>query len=287
MNASGNALGEIIAIFRYPVKSMLGEELRTAAIEPRGLVGDRGYALIDDETGRVISTKRPKRWARMFELRAFTEGAVWVQFPTGEALRIDDASLPAQLGEFFGRTVSVSSSPPPGARFDEVWVRELKDGAEPYFGGPSQIVEGEEMIAGGSSMGRDGNFFNLSPVHIVTTSSLRALSEADASSNFDAQRFRPNIILETSGSGFVESEWLKRRVRIGSAVLQVTIDVPRCVVTTLAQGDLPQDPHVLRTITTKNAIDVFSTGTKYPCVGIYADVVQAGEIHVGDVAALE
>jgi uncharacterized protein YcbX len=287
MNATTKVIGVITAIHRYPVKSMLGEELTAAAVKPRGLAGDRIYALIDSETGRVISSKRPKRWSRIFELRAYTDNAVWVQFPTGEALHIDDASLPTRLGEFFGRAVSVSSSPAPDAQFDEAWVRDLKNGADPYFGQPSRLEDGEEMIAGGSSMGRDGNFFNLSPIHIVTTSSLRALSEAAPASRFDAQRFRPNIIIDTPGSGFLEADWPERKLHIGTAEFRVTINVPRCVVTILAQGTLPQDPAILRTITSRNAIDVFQTGTQYPCLGIYAEVLHAGEIHVGDIATFE
>jgi uncharacterized protein len=288
MDLEGTPIGAVASIHRYPVKSMLGENLTSAVLDPRGLIGDRAYALIDDETGKVVSSKRPKRWSRILELHAFTySGAVLVRFPTGQTFPIDDASLPARLGEFFGRAVSIASSPPPNARFDEVWLRELKDGVAPYFGGPSRIEDGEEMVSGGSSMGRDGNFFNASPIHILTTSSLRALTLAAPSSRFDAQRFRPNIIIETPGSGFIDSQWATRTLRVGSALLHVTINVPRCVVTILAQGTLPYDPEILRINTSINAIDVFSTGTKYPCLGLYAEVLQAGEIRVGDPATLE
>jgi uncharacterized protein len=58
--------------------------------------------------------------------------------------------------------------------------------------------------------------------------------------------------------------------------------VPRCVTTTLPQGDLPADRDVLRTISAANAIDALQTGTPYPCVGVYADVLAEGEIRCGD-----
>ena len=170
MSSKTSAAGVVAAIYRYPVKSMLGEELNTVGVGADGVAGDRIYALIDDDTGRVVSVKRPKRWSRMFELRAFTDGTVRVRFPDGIARSVDDASLTVLLRAFFGRAVSISSSPPPDAYFDEAWVRDLKNGAAPYFGRPSRFEDGDEIVAGGGLMGKQGNFFNHSPVHIVTTS---------------------------------------------------------------------------------------------------------------------
>ena len=280
-------VGKVSAIFRYPVKSMLGESLDRASMDARGLVGDRAFALIDDETGKVVSAKRPKRWSRMFELQACTTDRVSVRFPSGDLIGIDDPRLPERLQEFFGRAVSVSTSPAPGAHYDEVWVRELKANAGPYYERPSRFEDGDEMVNGGSSMGSDGNFFNDSPIHIITTSTLRALGDAAPNSRFAAARFRPNFVIETSDIGFVETAWRGRKLTIGSTIFDVTITVPRCVMTTVAQGDLPDDPEVLRTITAHNAIDALSTGTRYPCVGVYAKVSLTGEICIGDEVRLE
>jgi uncharacterized protein YcbX len=282
-------LGRIASIWRYPVKSMLGEELNVAFIGARGLAGDRVYALIDNETGKVVSVKRPQRWSRIFELQAFSSnaaGAIWVRFPGENSFSIDDSSLPTRLREFLGRPVSISSLPPPNAHFDETWVRELKNGAGTYYGRPSHFEDGEEIVEAGSSMGRDGNFFNDSPIHIVTTSTLHALAEAAPASHFDAQRFRPNIVIDTPGEGFVENEWLGSTISIGSVEFSVTMTVPRCVMTTLAQGNLPRDPDILRAITANNAIDALSTGIHYPCVGVYAQVLHAGTVRIGDDALL-
>jgi uncharacterized protein YcbX len=162
----------------------------------------------------------------------------------------------------------------------------LKNGAEPYMGKASHMVDGEEMISGGSSMGRDGNFFNLIPLHIVTTGSLRAREQVAPASAFDPQRFRPNIVIETPGAGFPEVDWPGRTLQLGSTRLLIKMIVPRCVVTILAQGQLPKDPEVLRTISTSNAIDIFNNGTRYPCLDVYAEVLQPGAVHVGEVATL-
>ena len=281
-------VGRVSSILRYPVKAMLGEELETVALDQRGVVGDRQYALIDDETGKVVSHKRPRRWGRMFELTGRTSGAgdAVVSFPDGETVAVGDPKLGVRLGEFFGRPVTMADTPPPDARFDEVWVRELKGGAEPYFGMESRLEDGEEMIDGGAFMGPAGNFFNFGAVHLVTTGSVRELTRHAPRSRFDAHRFRPNLVVDTDEDGFVETAWQGRTLQIGPVGLRVSITVPRCVMTTLAQGDLPADRDVLRTIAATNSVDVLQTGTLYPCVGVYADVLAEGEIRCGDPVTL-
>lgn len=278
--------GTVTSLLRFPVKSMLGEELPEATLDPRGVVGDRRYALIDVETGKVVSVKRPKRWLRIFELRATTgagEGTVAVAFPDGDRFDIDDDRLPDRLSSFLGRPVTVADVPPPEATFDESWVPELKEGAEPYFGAPSRDEHDEpDLIDAGGFMGPNGNFFNFGAVHLVTTGTTRRLAHLAPTSRFDPHRFRPNLVVETDEDGFVETAWQGRRLRIGEVVLAVSFTVPRCVMTTLPQGELPGDAGVLRAITEHNRVDCFGTGTAYPCVGVYADVVEGGVIRAGD-----
>ena len=285
---TGTSVGSVSSVRRYPVKSMLGEALDEARVLRGGVVGDRAYALLDEESTKVVSVKRPKRWARMFELTATTDdhGRVEVAFPNGPSLGIDDPELPVRLSEFFGRQVSIATTPPPDATFDEVWLRELKGQAEPYFGQASRPEDGEEMIDGGAAMSLHGNFFNFGTVHVVTTGTTRRLAELAPASRFDPHRFRPNLVVETDDVGFVETDWQGRTLAIGDVRLAVTFTVPRCVMTVLEQGDLPADRDVLRTITEHNSHDVLATGTSYPCVGVYADVVEEGHVRVGDAVSL-
>jgi uncharacterized protein YcbX len=284
---TNTTVGVVSSLRRYPVKSVLGEEITTASIVARGVDGDRVYALIDDETGKVISVKRPRRWGRIFEIAA-TTGAdgVRVQLPDAPSMSIDDPELPGRLSDFFGRKVSVASVPPENASFDEAWVRELKNGVDPYFELPSRTEDGDELIDAGQLMGPLGNFFNFGAIHIVTTSTTRRLTELAPESRFDAHRFRPNIVVETDDDGFVETGWQGRTLTIGDARFGVSFTVPRCVMTTLEQGDLPADPNVLRTISQHNSVDMGGTGA-YPCVGVYAGVVTDGEIHVGQPVTIE
>lgn len=279
---SASAIGTVSDLRRYPVKSMLGEKLQRVSVTERGFPGDRVYALLDDETGKVISVKRPKRWGRMFELTARTDGgAVVVEFPGGVAVPIDDPDVSNRLSAFLGRSVSVATSPPADAGYDEQWAGELKEGARPYFGMETEELDGEEFIDGGSFMRANRNFFDFGVVHIVTTASTKQLATLAPESRFDPHRFRPNIVIDMPEVGFQEAAWQGRTLAIGDVRLTVGIPVPRCVMTTLAQGDLPGDRQVLRTLTRHNGIDLLGSGTPYPCLGSYADVAVAGEIAVG------
>jgi hypothetical protein len=62
--------GAVVSLWRYPVKSMMGEELNASDLTDRGLLGDRSLALVDTETGKVVSAKNPRKWATMFDCRA-------------------------------------------------------------------------------------------------------------------------------------------------------------------------------------------------------------------------
>lgn len=275
-------VGVVTEVRRYPVKSMLGETLREAIVTERGVDGDRIYALHDPEENKIVSVKRPKRWGRMFELTATTDdGIVHIRWPSGKRTAIDDAELSALLSAFFGRTVSIVSSPFDGAFFDETWESGLKGGAAPYGGMPSRDEDGDETIVNGGSWDVPGGFFNFGAIHIVTTSTVRALTAANASSRFDAHRFRPNIVVDTREDGFVETDWQDRTLVVGDVELGVTFTVPRCVMTIQAQGDLPADRDVLRTITRVNQVP-HRRGGVYPCVGVYAKVRVDGTIRVGD-----
>jgi uncharacterized protein YcbX len=62
VNKAQTTIGTVVSIWQYPVKSMLGEELDSSYVTERGLMGDRAYALIDKETGKVASAKSPRKW---------------------------------------------------------------------------------------------------------------------------------------------------------------------------------------------------------------------------------
>jgi uncharacterized protein YcbX len=126
----------------------------------------------------------------------------------------------------------------------------------------------------------EGTFFDCAVVHLLTTATLDRLRELYPQGRFEVRRFRPNVVVETANGvkEFVENAWIGHTVAIGHAVrVAVTGPCPRCVMTTLAQGDLPKDPGILRTAAQHNQVNV----------GVYASVLQGGEIRRGDSVRLE
>ena len=95
-----------------------------------------------------------------------------------------------------------------------------------------------------------------------------------------------NVVVKTDETGFVENDWIGRELAIGEAVkLRVAIPDPRCVMTTLAQDELPRDTDILRALAQHNKVEVGDAG-KLPCVGVYAVVEAPGVIRTGDQVTL-
>jgi uncharacterized protein YcbX len=77
-------LGTVAVLRRYPVKSMLGEDLRASDVTWRGLTGDRVLAVVHRVTGKVGSAKNPRLWRGLLKLAATASGpAVKITLPDG------------------------------------------------------------------------------------------------------------------------------------------------------------------------------------------------------------
>jgi uncharacterized protein len=100
----GASTGTVAALRRYPVKSMLGEDLRASDVTRRGLAGDRVLALVHRETGKVASAKNPRLWRGLLKLTACTSGAaVKITLPDGTAIASNDPGVDAALSGQLGR----------------------------------------------------------------------------------------------------------------------------------------------------------------------------------------
>jgi uncharacterized protein YcbX len=295
MNAS-EPVGTIRELWRYPVKSMLGEALDAADVAEGGIVGDRAYALVDRETGKVASAKHPKLWPNMLSCRAaFVEPPrpgdeappVRIALADGSSVRSDAADVDAVLSRFFGRDVKLARAAQNGYTIDQYHPDEENYDPE---GHRDEVVEAQLGAAffnqrGLPSAVPEGSFFDLYPVSVLTTSSLDRLDELEPQSHFDARRFRMNVIVDTPASGFVENAWVGRKLAIGDNVeVGVALPDPRCVMPSLAQEDVPRDPKILKALARHNRIDV--GGALYPCAGVYAVAEATGTIRKGDRVAL-
>lgn len=262
-------VGSIGALWRYPVKSMLGEELNATWLGKNGLLGDRVYAIVDPDTGKVASAKNPKKWPHLFDCRAaFVDPPqsgnglppVRVTLPDGRITRSDDGDFDEALSFMLGRSGQLQSAVPEQPVLEEYW---------PDIEG----LDLREEVTDESLP--EGTFFDLATIHLLTTATLDRLREVYPAGRFEPRRFRPNIVIQTppGESSFLEGDWVERTLAIGDEVrLKVIADCPRCVMTTLPQSDLPRDPGILRAAAQHNDAHV----------GIYAEVEQGGTIRRRD-----
>jgi uncharacterized protein len=205
-------IGTVASLWRYPVKSLLGERRESLRLDRRGVVGDRLFAVCDeaDKFGSGKTTRRFRRMDGLFRFRAVYEGddgdTPLITFPDGAILGGTDPAIHARLTDLLGIPVRLAR---------EAGVSHFDDG----------------------------------PIHLVTTASLRALGALLAQDDVDEQRFRPNIVIETGGEGFQEDGWEGRELLLGDEVrLRVTTRTERCVMVDLDQADLRAEPRALRTL---------------------------------------
>jgi uncharacterized protein YcbX len=295
MNSS-EPVGTIRALWRFPVKSMLGEELDAADLTEGGIVGDRAYAIRDRETGKVASAKHSKRWPNLLDCRAaFVEPPgpgeklppVRIELADGNSVLSDAADVDAVLSRFFGRDVELARAAQNGYTIDQ-----YHPDLESYDpdGHRDEVVEAQLGAAffnerGLPSAVPEDSFFDLYPLSVLTTSTLDELGDVEPQSRFDVRRFRMNVIVDTPERGFVENEWLGRTLAIGDDVqVGVSLPDPRCCMPGLPQEDLPRDPQVLKALARHNRIDV--AGALYPCAGVYAVAEATGTIRKDDSVSL-
>ena len=273
-NTTQIELGAVVSLWRYPVKSMMGEELNSTEITERGLLGDRAYALLDSSTAKVVSAKNPRKWPNLFDFRAaFVElprkgekiPPVRIAFPNGTTLTSEQRELNQVLTNALGRAVTLATATPETPSLEEYW---------PDMEGLAhrETVTDEAIPA--------GTFFDLAVTHVLTTATLDRLRDLYPQGRFEVRRFRPNIVVQPSSGDktFVENAWIGHTLAIGDQVrLNITGPCPRCVMTTLSQGDLPKDPGILRTAAQHNQVNV----------GVYAAVLRGGTIHRGDPLRLD
>jgi hypothetical protein len=279
----------VAALFRYPIKSMLGEELDAVEFTERGVAGDRAFAVVDSEDGRVASAKHPRKWAKLLQLRAaYVAGAgspVAITFPDGSTARTDDGDVDERLSSYLDRDVTLQSQSAAGQVFETVWP-DVDDIAPPEtIEAMSQgRREGDNPLSdvAVSTLAPPGTFFDLLTLHVMTTATLAELRRLEPSGDFDVRRYRPNVLVEVDGGGFVENTWTGSTLAFG-ADARARVDMPtmRCVMTTLAHGDVPADRSTLQAIARHNRVEISGLGS-WACAGVYATIIDPGIVKVGD-----
>ncbi len=273
-------------LYRYPVKSMAGEAVQHSQLHERGMPGDRVWAVKDEERGGI---RGGKRFPELLRCRAsFSEEPdqqhpsppVQILCPDGTQVASTATNVNEVLSGVLGSAVSLWPLLPadqldhyrrgasdmagdPEAYLREVFARTPNEALPDLSAFPPELFEYESP---------PGTYFDAYPLLLLSSSTLRTLTEAAPQSQFDQRRFRANILFDTEESGFVEDQWAGKRARIGSAELQLELACPRCVMTTHGFDDLAKDPKIMRTLVKQNNGNA----------GLYASVVKPGTISVGD-----
>jgi uncharacterized protein YcbX len=248
----------VAAINRYPVKSMQGERLEAGEFDERGLDGDRRWGIVDRESGKVWSAKR--HGSLLAASAVTTPDGPEITLPSGTVIAPDDPTRDAQLSEWLDAEVVLMAADEAGDRVYEASLQLDPD------------VDVFDMPM------NPGRFLDLSPVHVLTTASLRAGATHHPEGTWTADRFRPSIVVEADGDGFLENDWVGHDVEVGPVTLEVTLPMVRCVMTTRAQPprEIQRDLDIYKTLNRVNQQNL----------GVCANVTTGGRVTVGDAVSL-
>lgn len=276
---SRRQVGVVRELWRYPVKSMLGEKLDQLTVGERGAEGDRAWALRDVASDHILTAKK---WPRLLEFRSRYVaspggGEVFIQIPGGEAVRAGDPGASEAVAAALGADARLERATPgvksragidPRTVFGDVPVEEVR----PEFTSAT-LTDSFRLVP--------GTFFDSAMIHVLASGTLQHLRTLNpAGTVIDPRRFRPNIYVETEPGpgGFVEDAWCDGTLVVGDALRIVGMQPAlRCVMTTHAQEDLPRDLHILRTVARHHQTNA----------GVFASIGSPGTVRYGDPVFLE
>jgi uncharacterized protein YcbX len=246
-------VGTVAQLWRYPVKSMQGEQVERLELGPDGAVGDRRLAVVDPAAGKVLSAKRH---AALLDASARIDasGDVVLTLPDGSEHAAADPAVHGALSAWLDREVRLEAPDPDAVLPYEVHTG-LSDESTPVIDWP----------------GPPGTWLDLADAHWLTTASLAAAADLHPDGQWDVRRFRPTALLEVAGAGFVEDGWA--RVDAGSVRSEVLMPTMRCSMPSRAQpGGLERDLAIGTTLRDQHGNNL----------GLYAKIVEPGAISVGD-----
>jgi len=268
----------VTQIYRYPVKSMMGEILSEAGIGEAGIPGDRGWAVRDEKRGGI---RGGKKIPQLMTLAAQSGAAApLITAPDGDSASASAEGINQWLSDKLNHPVTLWPLLPAdqldhyrrGAPDTEDFEQELRavfgrlpDEPLPDLAGFEELLEFESP---------PGTYFDAFPISIMSQQSLASMNQLEGESRFDVRRFRPNLLVDIPDTDhpFPEQAWVGKTLSIGSVKLKIDMTCPRCSMTTHGFDDLPRDTEVMRKLVNH------SDGN----LGIYASVMQAGKVSAGD-----
>jgi uncharacterized protein len=242
-------------LWRYPVKSLLGERLPTLRAVSDGVDGDRTWGIQDSSDGRILTARREPRLLFASSRMAAHGDAPVITLPNGQELTGHGPATDAALSAWLGKPVRLVAAAESDAARAEYFADATDDA--------SQAIEWTMP---------KGRFVDAFPLLVMTTAGLRGGAAAHSGGRWDVRRFRPNILIELDGEGWLEDAWVERRLRVGSAQLVPRRRCIRCTMVNRAQPGLEKDVNIYKTL----------HRTHQGEAGMWTQVVQAGAISEGD-----
>jgi uncharacterized protein YcbX len=244
----------LAAIWRHPVKSLQGEPVSAAVVEEDGVRGDRRWGIRDEATGKILTGRRePRLLHAAGTLR--DDGEPQIRLPDGTVLQGTGAATDAALTDWLGQQVTlVDAAGRPGARAE-------------YFADAT-----DDTSAAVEWTMPAGRFVDALPLLVLTTASLRTGAIHHPDGDWDVRRFRPNLLVDVDGEGWVEDDWCGRAIRVGEIELVPQAPCVRCTMVTRAQPELTRDLDIYRTVARHHAGNL----------GVWSTVSRAGTIRTGD-----
>ncbi len=246
-------IGRVAEIWRYPVKSMLGELLDAAELGEWGIPGDRRWAVIDEASGTAMSAKRYHALLQAYA--RIDDGSVLVRLPGRDESPAGDPALDAAMTDWLGRAVHLEEATLEGGRQYESNV-DSEDDASAVMQFPTP----------------PGTFLDAAAVHILSDASLAAMATIASEEDWCRARFRPTILVAAEGEGHVEDDTIGSELAVGSAVLVAFAPTVRCAMPGREQPGVEKSADVLR------ALKRHHLNT----LGVYAAVRVQGRFAVGD-----
>jgi uncharacterized protein YcbX len=285
-------------LYRHPVKSLGGEKLRALYITTTGPVGDRYWAVLDGEDGRI---RNAKRWPKLLLLTAsfveppqadaYDDDVTHVEMaaPDGSRCRSDEADCDTWLSRQLGRPARLAARRPAYCRehyrlggprtADEIAsdIDLQPDEAFPDY----HLSEGDFLSQLIDHETPPGSYADAYPIHILSRNALRSLERR---SGLDAAepRFRPNIVIDIdaddleaeTGGDAPEQAWVGRRLQIGPLVLNLVSPTTRC--------SMPARPQPLLGVTPEPTLTSAMVQLCDRTVGLNALVEKTGTVRTGD-----
>jgi uncharacterized protein YcbX len=243
----------VTELWRHPVKSMQGERLDEAAVEATGVTGDRRWGVVDRDTGVVLNAKRVP--LLLLASARLHDAGVEVVLPDGEVLHAPSAHADEVLSRWLGRAVTLVDAEAFGA------------GVSEFF---SDAVDESSAIVSWTMP--SGRFVDAMPLLVVTTASLRQGRGLYPDGQWETRRFRPNIVVDLEGEGWIEDEWCGRTVQVGNAAVQPAVPCERCTLVTRPQSGLDRDLDIFKTLAREHG----------KTFGVWSIVQTPGLVRVGD-----